>query len=88
MASLVRKEFDCSTAANMVERTNLLVRQAARLKYIAETFNIPVRPVVVHQATSICAWKMNDYKSDCASHTMYSVLLYESPFVRYVTLSL
>ena len=56
MASLVRKEFDCSTAANMVERTNLLVRQAARLKYIAETFNIPVRPVLDDQVTSICAW--------------------------------
>ncbi|XP_038074847.1 DNA repair protein RAD51 homolog 2-like [Patiria miniata] len=41
VASLVRKEFDSSLQGNMVERTNLLSKQAAILKYLAESFSIP-----------------------------------------------
>jgi hypothetical protein len=39
---LVRKEFDGRSSKNMTERTNLLVKEAAILKYIAEEFMIPV----------------------------------------------
>ena len=42
IASLVRKEFDSRTGKNLIERTNLLSKQAAILKYIAETFKVPV----------------------------------------------
>nr|XP_054759129.1 DNA repair protein RAD51 homolog 2-like [Lytechinus pictus] len=41
VASLVRKEFDGRVGRNMVERTNLLSKQAAILKYLAEEFSIP-----------------------------------------------
>ena len=46
VASLVRKEFDIRARVNMMERTKLLGKQAALLKYIAETFHIPVSPCV------------------------------------------
>ncbi|KAK3742228.1 hypothetical protein QZH41_008998, partial [Actinostola sp. cb2023] len=42
VASVVRKEFDSRTSRNIKERTNLLSKEAAILKYIAETFNIPI----------------------------------------------
>ncbi|XP_030855260.1 DNA repair protein RAD51 homolog 2 isoform X1 [Strongylocentrotus purpuratus] len=44
VASPVRKEFDGRLGRNMVERTNLLSKQAAILKYLAEEFSIPVSP--------------------------------------------
>ena len=50
VASLVRKEFDSQLGRNMIDRTNLLTRQAAILKYIAEEFAIPV--VVTNQITT------------------------------------
>lgn len=42
VASLVRKEFDSRAGKSLIERTNVLTRQAAILKYIAEEFDIPV----------------------------------------------
>ena len=42
LASLIRKEFDTRNSKNMIDRTNLLAKQASILKYIAETFHIPV----------------------------------------------
>ena len=42
IASLVRKEFDSRGSRNMIERTNLLAKEAAILKYLAEEFKIPV----------------------------------------------
>ncbi|XP_022097891.1 DNA repair protein RAD51 homolog 2-like isoform X4 [Acanthaster planci] len=50
VASLVRKEFDSSLRGNLIERTNLLSKQAAILKYLAEAFSIPV--VVTNQITT------------------------------------
>ncbi|XP_031564832.1 DNA repair protein RAD51 homolog 2-like isoform X1 [Actinia tenebrosa] len=50
IASVVRKEFDSRSSKNITERTNLLSKEAAILKYIAETFNIPV--VVTNQITT------------------------------------
>ncbi|KAK2170687.1 hypothetical protein LSH36_1g15005 [Paralvinella palmiformis] len=42
IASLIRKEFDCRSGKNMIARTNLLSREAAILKKIAEDFAIPI----------------------------------------------
>ena len=42
IASLVRKEFDSRGPRNMIERTNLLAKEAAILKYLAAEFKIPV----------------------------------------------
>ncbi|XP_072031668.1 DNA repair protein RAD51 homolog 2-like [Amphiura filiformis] len=50
VASLVRKEFDNLLSGNLIERTNLLSKEAAILKYLAETFSIPV--VVTNQITT------------------------------------
>ncbi|XP_060085718.1 DNA repair protein RAD51 homolog 2-like [Ylistrum balloti] len=50
MASLVRKEYSTSLGQNLTDRTNFLSQQAALLKYIAETFSIPV--VVTNQITT------------------------------------
>ncbi|XP_033736018.1 DNA repair protein RAD51 homolog 2-like isoform X2 [Pecten maximus] len=50
MASLVRKEYSTSLGRNLTDRTNFLSQQAALLKYIAETFSIPV--VVTNQITT------------------------------------
>lgn len=50
VASLVRKEFDSRVSRNMNERTALLSKEAAILKYLAETFHIPV--VVTNQITT------------------------------------
>ncbi|KAL9953379.1 hypothetical protein ACROYT_G040788 [Oculina patagonica] len=50
MASLVRKEFDSRVSRNLSERTALLSKEAAILKYLAETFHIPV--VVTNQITT------------------------------------
>lgn len=50
IASLVRKEFDSRLQGNMIERTSLLAKQAATLKYLAEAFFIPV--VVTNQITT------------------------------------
>lgn len=50
VASLVRKEFDSRLFRNLNERTALLSKEAAILKYIAETFHIPV--VVTNQITT------------------------------------
>ncbi|XP_071497636.1 DNA repair protein RAD51 homolog 2-like [Diadema antillarum] len=50
VASLVRKEFDGRVGGNLVERTNVLAKQAAILKYLAEDFSIPV--IVTNQITT------------------------------------
>lgn len=50
VASLVRKEFDSRVSRNLSERTALLSKEAAILKYLAETFHIPV--VVTNQITT------------------------------------
>ena len=41
VASLVRKEYS-NVQGGMMRRTDFLASEAALLKYIAETFNIPV----------------------------------------------
>lgn len=46
VASLVRKEF----RGNMMERTDILAREASLLKYLSASFNIPV--VVTNQVTT------------------------------------
>ncbi|CAH1790657.1 unnamed protein product [Owenia fusiformis] len=50
VASLVRKEFDTKGTKNITQRTNLLAQEAAILKYLAESFKIPV--VVTNQITT------------------------------------
>ncbi|XP_062406344.1 DNA repair protein RAD51 homolog 2 isoform X2 [Sardina pilchardus] len=50
VASVVRKEFDTSLSGNLTHRSNLLGRQAATLKYLAQEFRIPV--VVTNQITT------------------------------------
>lgn len=50
VASLVRKEFDSRVSRNLNERTALLSKEAVILKYLAETFHIPV--VVTNQITT------------------------------------
>jgi RAD51-like protein 1 len=47
VASVMRKDFDGS---NVVLRQNMLSKQASILKYLAETFNIPV--IVSNQVTT------------------------------------
>ncbi len=42
VASLVRKEYNSRGGKSLIDRTNLLAKQAATLKYIAENFHIPV----------------------------------------------
>ncbi|XP_076128065.1 DNA repair protein RAD51 homolog 2 [Alosa pseudoharengus] len=51
VASVVRKEFDTSLSGNLTHRSNLLGREAATLKYLAQEFRIPV--VVTNQITTI-----------------------------------
>ena len=46
VASLVRKEYDNQSGQTLTERSNLLTQQAAILKYLAESFNIPVSTLV------------------------------------------
>ncbi|XP_031437693.1 DNA repair protein RAD51 homolog 2 [Clupea harengus] len=50
VASVVRKEFDTSLSGNLTHRSNLLGREAATLKYLAQEFRIPV--VVTNQITT------------------------------------
>ncbi|KAL2082373.1 hypothetical protein ACEWY4_022191 [Coilia grayii] len=50
VASVVRKEFDTSLSGNLTQRSNLLGRQAATLKYLAQEFRMPV--VVTNQITT------------------------------------
>ncbi|XP_064602451.1 DNA repair protein RAD51 homolog 2-like [Liolophura sinensis] len=50
IASLIRKEFDSRVNRSMVDRTKLLLREATILKYLAETFSIPV--IVTNQITT------------------------------------
>ncbi|KAK6180803.1 hypothetical protein SNE40_008789 [Patella caerulea] len=50
IASLVRKEFSTTLGRNLTDRTNLLVQEAAILKYLAEVFSIPI--VVTNQITT------------------------------------
>ena len=62
MASLIRKEFDSHLGKNLVERTQLLSKEAALLKYIAESFKIPVSntlPYYVTSAIRICIDHLN-----------------------------
>ncbi len=47
VASVVRKEFD---SGNIAKRQDLLSKEASILKYLAETFSIPV--VVSNQVTT------------------------------------
>ncbi|KAL8622951.1 hypothetical protein ACOMHN_027072 [Nucella lapillus] len=49
VASLVRKEYG-NVQGGMIQRTDFLASEAALLKYVAETFNIPV--VVTNQITT------------------------------------
>ncbi|KAM6954559.1 DNA repair protein RAD51 homolog 2 [Aplochiton taeniatus] len=42
VASVVRKEFDTSLPGNLTHRSNLLGKEAATLKYLAQEFRIPV----------------------------------------------
>lgn len=51
IASLVRKEFDTRTTANITERTALLSKEAMMMKYIAEKFEIPI--LVTNQITTV-----------------------------------
>ncbi|XP_035685466.1 DNA repair protein RAD51 homolog 2-like isoform X1 [Branchiostoma floridae] len=50
VASVVRKEFDNSLRGNLSQRVKLLAKEAALLKYLAESLNIPV--VVTNQITT------------------------------------
>ncbi|XP_023930394.1 DNA repair protein RAD51 homolog 2 isoform X2 [Lingula anatina] len=58
VASLVRKEFDSRTSQNLYERTNLLAKEAAILKYLAESFYIPV--VVTNQITTRFGFNLSE----------------------------
>ena len=42
IASLIRKEFDGHAGRSLIDRTNLLAKEAAILKRLAEDFDIPV----------------------------------------------
>nr|XP_056706811.1 DNA repair protein RAD51 homolog 2 [Euleptes europaea] len=50
VASVVRKEFDTKLQGNLLERSNLLAREASILKYLAEEFSIPV--ILTNQITT------------------------------------
>ncbi|XP_048341388.1 DNA repair protein RAD51 homolog 2 isoform X2 [Sphaerodactylus townsendi] len=50
VASVVRKEFDTKLHGNLLERSNLLAREASILKYLAEEFSIPV--ILTNQITT------------------------------------
>ncbi|XP_015268767.1 PREDICTED: DNA repair protein RAD51 homolog 2 [Gekko japonicus] len=50
VASVVRKEFDTKLQGNLLERSNLLAREASILKYLAEEFSIPV--ILTNQVTT------------------------------------
>ncbi|XP_064403343.1 DNA repair protein RAD51 homolog 2-like [Halichondria panicea] len=50
IASLVRKEFNTSSKKGVADRAALLNTQAARLKYVAESFKIPI--LVTNQITT------------------------------------
>ncbi|XP_054827771.1 DNA repair protein RAD51 homolog 2 isoform X2 [Eublepharis macularius] len=50
VASVVRKEFDTKLQGNLLERSNLLTREASVLKYLAEEFSIPV--ILTNQITT------------------------------------
>ena len=58
VASLVRKEYGTSLNHNMADRSNFLIKEAALLKYLAETFHIPV--VVTNQITTRFHSDQND----------------------------
>uniref|UniRef100_A0A8D0G9D7 DNA repair protein RAD51 homolog 2 n=1 Tax=Sphenodon punctatus TaxID=8508 RepID=A0A8D0G9D7_SPHPU len=59
VASVVRKEFDTKLQGNLMERSNLLTREASLLKYLAEEFSIPVigRPLVWFYSRQSCFLK-------------------------------
>lgn len=42
VASVVRKEFDPQLQGNIKERNKFLAKEASLLKYLAETFSLPV----------------------------------------------
>ncbi|XP_066489445.1 DNA repair protein RAD51 homolog 2 isoform X2 [Tiliqua scincoides] len=50
VASVVRKEFDTKLQGNLMERSNLLTREALILKFLAEEFSIPV--ILTNQITT------------------------------------
>ncbi|XP_062909017.1 DNA repair protein RAD51 homolog 2 isoform X1 [Mobula hypostoma] len=50
VASVIRKEFDTQLQGNLSERSNLLLSEAAMLKYLAEEFSIPV--ILTNQITT------------------------------------
>ncbi|XP_019625719.1 PREDICTED: DNA repair protein RAD51 homolog 2-like isoform X2 [Branchiostoma belcheri] len=50
VASVVRKEFDNSLRGNLAQRVKLLAKEAALLKYLAESLNIPI--IVTNQITT------------------------------------
>ncbi|XP_064421088.1 DNA repair protein RAD51 homolog 2 isoform X3 [Latimeria chalumnae] len=43
VASVVRKEFDTRLQGNLMERSNLLAKEASTLKYLAKEFSIPTK---------------------------------------------
>ncbi|XP_041721192.1 DNA repair protein RAD51 homolog 2 isoform X2 [Coregonus clupeaformis] len=50
VASVVRKEYDTTLPGNLTHRSNLLGKEAATLKYLAQAFHIPV--VLTNQITT------------------------------------
>ncbi|XP_053137800.1 DNA repair protein RAD51 homolog 2 isoform X2 [Hemicordylus capensis] len=50
VASVVRKEFDTKLQGNLMERNNLLTKEASTLKFLAEEFSIPV--ILTNQITT------------------------------------
>nr|XP_005988404.1 PREDICTED: DNA repair protein RAD51 homolog 2 [Latimeria chalumnae] len=50
VASVVRKEFDTRLQGNLMERSNLLAKEASTLKYLAKEFSIPV--ILTNQITT------------------------------------
>lgn len=42
VASVIRKEFDPQLQGNIKERNKFLAKEASLLKYLAETFSLPV----------------------------------------------
>ncbi|XP_070569433.1 DNA repair protein RAD51 homolog 2-like isoform X2 [Ptychodera flava] len=61
IASLIRKEYDNSVSGNLILRSNILSKQATQLKYLAESFNIPV--VITNQITTRLKSSKHDEKT-------------------------
>jgi hypothetical protein len=55
VASLVRKEFS-NLHGGMIRRTDFLTSEAALLKYVAETFSLPVRIIFFNEFGFWCGF--------------------------------